>query len=233
MGGGAGSSDHSLSHPDEVAVEGANGQHQAAQYDLWGWFWISYWIRYNWNLATSLGIDYLVKQEKRWVFFDSTVARDRWKFVDGWIRIVWNAKRGVVWRKYAHYYWIPISCTVAQSGIELLRVQWANTWWKNCLILFLSVMPISLNRFWRVYKYCVKHKMWLIQIAWSWTLERSKENPLWLWYSIQLNGGYDKMSLHVTALNGFELKSWSFTPLDIQDVNKRYEYWWFMITERL
>ncbi|KAF8363671.1 hypothetical protein PRIPAC_90594, partial [Pristionchus pacificus] len=46
--------------------------------------------------------------------------------------------------------------------------------------------------------------------------------------TFELNGGYDKMSLHVTALNGFELKSWSFTPLDIQDVNKRDTYFVFL-----
>ncbi|GMT16478.1 hypothetical protein PFISCL1PPCAC_7775, partial [Pristionchus fissidentatus] len=46
--------------------------------------------------------------------------------------------------------------------------------------------------------------------------------------TFELTGGYDKMSLHVTALNGFELKSWSFTPLDIQLVNKRDTYFVFL-----
>ncbi|GMS85314.1 hypothetical protein PENTCL1PPCAC_7489 [Pristionchus entomophagus] len=46
--------------------------------------------------------------------------------------------------------------------------------------------------------------------------------------TFELDGGYDKMSLHVTALNGFELKSWSFTPLDIQQVDKRDTYFVFL-----
>ena len=42
----------------------------------------------------------------------------------------------------------------------------------------------------------------------------------------QLNGGYDKMSLHVTPLGEFHLKGWSFTPLDIDTIDKRYAYEW-------
>uniref|UniRef100_A0A0N4UX35 FXNA-like protease n=1 Tax=Enterobius vermicularis TaxID=51028 RepID=A0A0N4UX35_ENTVE len=47
-------------------------------------------------------------------------------------------------------------------------------------------------------------------------------------YELTLKGGCDKTSLHITPLNGFALKQWSFTNLDIETFGKRRTYFVFL-----
>ncbi|KAI1727718.1 peptidase family m28 domain-containing protein [Ditylenchus destructor] len=46
--------------------------------------------------------------------------------------------------------------------------------------------------------------------------------------SLVIRGGADKMSLHVTPLNGYSLKEWSFTPIETEVLGKKTTYFVFL-----
>lgn len=46
--------------------------------------------------------------------------------------------------------------------------------------------------------------------------------------SLVIRGGADKMSLHVTPLNGYSLKEWSFTPIETEVLGMKTTYFVFL-----
>uniref|UniRef100_A0A914DJF4 Endoplasmic reticulum metallopeptidase 1-like C-terminal domain-containing protein n=1 Tax=Acrobeloides nanus TaxID=290746 RepID=A0A914DJF4_9BILA len=46
--------------------------------------------------------------------------------------------------------------------------------------------------------------------------------------TLVVKGGVDKMSFHVTPINGYKLKDWSFAPFDEETFGKRQTYFIFL-----
>lgn len=59
-------------------------------------------------------------------------------------------------------------------------------------------------------------------------LERSRPAGNELNLTFVIRGGYDKMSLHVTPINGYSLKDWSFAPMDHETFGHRRTYFVFL-----
>lgn len=60
-------------------------------------------------------------------------------------------------------------------------------------------------------------------------VERQHINKNQLNLSITINGGADKMSLHITPLNGYKIKEWSFSPFqEVMNFGLRKTYFVFM-----
>lgn len=53
------------------------------------------------------------------------------------------------------------------------------------------------------------------------------EGGRYLNMSFVINGGVDKMSLHITPINGYKLSNWSFTELDHETFGRRDTYFVF------
>ncbi|KJH47447.1 peptidase, M28 family [Dictyocaulus viviparus] len=59
-------------------------------------------------------------------------------------------------------------------------------------------------------------------------IDRVQVNGNRLNITFELRGGYDKMSLHITPLSGYELVQWSFTNIDIGEFGHRTTYFVFL-----
>ncbi|PAV74066.1 hypothetical protein WR25_23336 [Diploscapter pachys] len=59
-------------------------------------------------------------------------------------------------------------------------------------------------------------------------VEKQKIGSNQLNVTFELRGGYDKMSLHITPLAGYELKKWSFTDFKPETFGKRTTYFVFL-----
>ncbi|VDK32132.1 unnamed protein product [Anisakis simplex] len=59
-------------------------------------------------------------------------------------------------------------------------------------------------------------------------LDRAGEENNEVKMNFILRGGYDKVSLHITPLNGFALRNWSFTDIDVKKFGRRNTYFVFL-----
>ncbi|KAK0395524.1 hypothetical protein QR680_001324 [Steinernema hermaphroditum] len=59
-------------------------------------------------------------------------------------------------------------------------------------------------------------------------IERVKVSGNQVNLTFTIHGGYDKLSLHVTPLNNFSLKKWSFTDLNLEEFGDRQTYFVFL-----
>lgn len=46
--------------------------------------------------------------------------------------------------------------------------------------------------------------------------------------TLVVTGGVDKMSFHITPINGYRLKDWSFAPFDVETFGRRQTYFVFL-----
>ncbi|CAJ0951410.1 unnamed protein product, partial [Mesorhabditis belari] len=59
-------------------------------------------------------------------------------------------------------------------------------------------------------------------------IKRERVGERKLRFEFELRGGFDKMSLHITPLDNYELSEWSFTPMNLDTFGRRKTYFVFL-----